>query len=255
MVKIFLAAFFCLSSGINAQAPPFHWPDRPGALDEYDSLQRLPTKEAGVNRFIMGDVHGYVRVYEGSEKTYQEVWISDYLEGEISGIAIADVNGDEKDEIVVFTERGRFHYFDLNDYGTIWSNPPDEYQSLTAMAIHNIDDDPQPELILCADRRLVIYDGRDQFEQWRSDQTELTTSDILVADVDGDDREEIILNDGYIFDANFFDLEWQAPEPFGDRIGLLDVDGDQIPELIGEFRGRFLRTYDLDLRREKAIGQ
>ena len=36
--------------------------------------------------------------------------------------------------------------------------------------IHNVDEDEQSEMILCADERLVIYDGRDQFEEWRSDQ-------------------------------------------------------------------------------------
>ena len=40
------------------------------------------------------------------------------------------------------------------------------------------------------------------------------------ADVDGDGRREIVLSDGYVFDAHFFDLEWQSPEPFGDIIDL-----------------------------------
>ena len=42
----------------------------------------------------------------------------------------------------------------------------------------------------------------------------------------GDDEDEIVLNDGYVFDAHFFDLEWQSPEPFGERMGLLDLDED-----------------------------
>ena len=60
------------------------------------------------------------------------------------------------------------------------------------------------------------------------------------------------LFDGYVFDARFHDLEWQSPESFGERLGLRDVDEDGIPEVIGEFQGRFLRIFDIDLRREKS---
>jgi hypothetical protein len=70
--------------------------------------------------------------------------------------------------------------------------------------------------------------------------------------VDGDGAEEIVLNDGYVFDARFRDLEWQSPESFGERLGLRDVDEDDIPEVIGEFQGRLLRIFDIDLRREKS---
>jgi len=121
------------------------------------------------------------------------------------------------------------------------------------MLAANVDDDPQPELILCADGRLVIYDGRDQFEEWRSEQTGLTTTSMLVADVDGDAMDEIVLNDGYVFSARVHTLEWQFAEGFGERMGALDLDGDGILELISEYRSRFIRLFDVDLRREKSL--
>ena len=123
------------------------------------------------------------------------------------------------------------------------------------MTLHNVDDDEQVELLFVADGRLHIYDGRDQFEEWRSDQDNITATEILVGDVDGDGAEEIVLNDGFVFDARYRDLEWQSPEPFGERMGLLDIDDDTIPEVIGEFQGRFLRVFDIDLRRLKAVGR
>jgi hypothetical protein len=126
---------------------------------------------------------------------------------------------------------------------------------MTAMTLHNVDDDEQVELLFVADGRLHIYDGLDQFEEWRSDQDNITATEILVGDVDGDGAEEIVLNDGFVFDARYRDLEWQSPEPFGERMGLLDIDDDTIPEVIGEFQGRFLRVFDIDLRRLKAVGR
>ena len=223
-----------------------------GALNEMRSVLQLPPGEAG-ERFALGDVHGFVHVYEAQEDgRYNEVWTSEYFEGGIGGLFLAYVDADGKEELIVYTDQGRFLYLDPRTYRTIWSNPPHEYQHISAMLVRNIDDDTPLELIFCADGRLVIYDGRDHFEEWRSTQTGLTSAQILVADVDGDGAEEIVLNDGYVFDARFHDLEWESPEIFGERLGLRDVDGDGIPEVIGEFQGRFLRIFDIDLRREKS---
>ena len=223
-----------------------------GALDEFDTLALLPASEDGDPRLILGDIHGFLHVFEQRDESFEEVWISSYLESAISGLIVVDIDNDSFEEIVVFTSNGRFHYLDLDAYNTIWSNPPHEYDRITALSIYNIDEDPQPELVFCADGYLIIYDGRDHFEEWRSDQSNLETTDILVADVDGDGSDEIVLNDGYVFDARFHDLEWQSPDSFGQRMGLLDLDNDGIPELIGEFGGRFIRIFDIDLRREKS---
>jgi len=225
----------------------------PGSLDEFDNIQRLPAVDGGSVRLVLGDANGVIHVYEERDGTFEEAWLSRYLEGAVSGVHVVDVNDDELQEIVVFTDRGRIHYFDTEGYNILWSNSPGEYEQLTAQTVADIDDDPQPELIFCAAGRLIIYDGRDQFEEWRSDQDNLTTTDILVADVDGDDEDEIVLNDGYVFDARFHNLEWQSSDPFGGHLGVLDLDGDGILELIGEFRGRFLRIFDVDLRREKSL--
>lgn len=227
--------------------------NHPGALDEFDGLRLLPSSPDAPARLVLGDTNGLLHVYEKRDGSFEEIWLSDYLEGAISGLFVVDVNDDELDEIVVFTDQGRIHYLDTQAYNILWSNAPSEYDNITAQIIHDVDDDPQPELIFCAQGRLIIYDGRDQFEEWSSDQTNLKTTDILIADVDGDDEEEIVLNDGYVFNARFRDLEWQSPENFGERMGILDVDGDGILELIGEFNGRFLRIFDIDLRREKSL--
>ena len=106
---------------------------------------------------------------------------------------------------------------------------------------------------MCADGRLIIYDGRDQFEEWRSDQDNINATELLIADVDGDEEREIVLNDGFVFDAMFRDLEWQSPVQFGDKMDVFDLDNDGIVELVGEFRGRFIRIFDIDLRREKSL--
>ena len=248
----FLIFLLCLSSA-GAERAEGALPSSSGALDEFDNIQWLPPAPDGSQRLILGDAYGLLHVYEKRDQSFEEVWNSDYLEGAISGLFVVDVDGDDLKEIVVFTDQGRIHYFDLQRYNPLWSNPPNEYSRITAQAVHDIDDDPQPELIFCAQGRLIVYDGRDKFEEWRSDQARLKTTEILIADVDGDQEDEIVLNDGYVFDAAFHTLEWQSPENFGERMGVLDIDGDGILELIGEFNGRFLRIFDVDLRRTKSL--
>jgi hypothetical protein len=226
-----------------------------GELGKFSALQPLPPGPKGKARAVMGDINGFLRVYEQRDGGYEEIWVSQYFEGGIGAVFIVDVDDDELDEIVFYTDRGRFHFLDASDYQLIWSIPPNQYERITAFTVHDIDEDPQPELIFCGDGRLIIFDGRDQFESWRSEQADFSSTQILIGDVDGDDTDEIVLNEGVVFDSQFFDLEWQSPEPFGERMGLLDIDADGIPELIGEFRQHFLRVFDVDQRRQKSISR
>ena len=223
-------------------------------FDKFDTILYLETSDES-KRIVYGDANGRVHILEGKNGQFQEIWLSEYLEGAICGLYLKDINNDGLTEIIVFTEQGRIHYIDVKDHRVIWSNPPGEYEHFNGHTVINIDEDKQPEIIICADGYLVVYDGRDQYEQWRSEQNNLAAKDILVADVDGDGSREIVLSDGYVFDAHFFDLEWQSPKPFGDTIDLIDLDGDGIAELIGQFQGRYIRVFDVDLRREKSIAQ
>ena len=146
-----------------AAALPVPWlVSRMGSLDEFDAMSPLPANTDST-RFVLGDAHGFVHVYERHGGAFQEIWLSEFLEGAVGGILVQDVDADDLAEIIVYTEAGRLYILDAADYRTLWSNPPNEYERLSAVAISNIDDDDQQELILCADGRLVVYDGRDRF--------------------------------------------------------------------------------------------
>ena len=233
-----------------------NWPEKTWSLDKFHNFVQLP-KETNEDptRFLMGDANGFVHVYEERNQAFQEIWLSEFLEGTISGLFVTDINADNSVEIVVYTLQGRIHIFNVNDYRNVWSNPPNEYNSITAMVLHNVDEDEQLEMIFCGDGMLIIYDGLNFFEQWRSEQSNMAATEIVIGDVDGDRTNEIILNDGFIYDAQFQDLEWQSPESFGDQLGLLDLDDDGIVEVIGQFHGRAIRVYDIDLRRQKSARQ
>ncbi|PIE75927.1 hypothetical protein CSA17_04930 [bacterium DOLJORAL78_65_58] len=69
-------------------------------------------------------------------------------------------------------------------------------------------------------------------------------------DVDGDGRNEIVLNSGKIVDAQTGSVEWEEEALFT-YLELLDIDGDGILEVITEngLAGP-LKVYDMDYGNE-----
>jgi hypothetical protein len=151
------------------------------------------------------------------------------------------------------------------------------------MAVANIDDDPQMELVFCAERaedvagyrsrattadeaerqrevelaRLHFFDCKNEFVEWES-ETGLHGRNIAIGDLDDDGNLEVVLNSGFVVDAVFRTVEWRHSAGFGDKIGFADIDGDGIPELVGEFRSttrprRALRFFDVDLKSESFL--
>jgi len=220
-----------------------------GWIGGLDAMKVLCEDDSGL-WLVYGDRRGLLHILQQKRRGFAEVWDSRSLGAPIAGVFVEDVDLDDADEIVVYTLRGGLYYFDAERYDVIWQNSEVEFQSMTCMTIENVDDDPQKELIFCADGYLYIYDAKNLFEEWRSDQ-EFSAQDIAVADVDGDSALEIVLNTGFVLDARFRDMEWQAPEPFGERMWLLDVDDDRIPEVIGESLDKTLNVFDIDLKQEK----
>ncbi len=117
------------------------------------------------------------------------------------------------------------------------------------MVAANIDRDPQDELIFIADSYLHIYDGLSRSTEWQS-QREFSAREIVLGNVDDDDQLEIILNTGIIFDTRFYNVEFEAEISFGEKISLMDVNGDQIPEVIGETADFTIRIFDIYAERE-----
>ena len=116
-----------------------------GAIDEFDTIVLLPAREDIPTRLIIGDLRGFLHVYEQRPDAFEEVWTSEYFESAIGGLFVADINEDGLEELIVFTQKGRLHYLNLDTYSTQWSNPPNEYEQITSMIIENVDEDEQPD--------------------------------------------------------------------------------------------------------------
>jgi len=197
-------------------------------------------------------------------------------------VFLGDVDADGKSDIVAYTETGDIVFYRIGDFKEIWRSTDDSYASVSAMVVTNVDDDPQLELVFCGEAltdvsgyrrsgnagdlerqraneigRLFIFDCLNLFIEWESEQG-LTAQSIAVGDLDDDGVLEIALNTGFVLDATYQRVEWQHQDGFGEKIGFADVDGDGVPELIGEFQNssrprKFLRFYDVDLQAESFL--
>jgi len=209
----------------------------------------IPGEGEGKERFMYADVLQHVHVYRIEKGKLVLEWESTNLASRVTALFAQDLYGDGDKEIVVATEAGRILIYDGQEYELLWENLQDPFEKIECMCAANIDSDPQAELVFIANSHLYIYDSMNKNLEWQS-QKELHAQEIIVANVDDDEQGEIILNTGTILDSRFYNIEFETEKPFGERISLIDINGDGIPEIFGENCNFSLRIYDVYAERE-----
>jgi hypothetical protein len=281
----------CVICGWDSQAADlewYKWKDSDvisfgGFVSEMRAVKVIASKDGSDQRIVYGDRQGSVHVLRLQEGRFREVWASPVLKSAIAEIFVLDIDVDDELEIVVYTEVGDVVFYRATDYQQIWRSTDGEFASISAMVIENVDEDPQLELVFCGEDaadvrsyrppsgsrdnpeqeravqvgRLFVFDCKNLFVEWRSEQG-LWGGSIVVGDLDDDGAPEIILNTGFVIDATYQRIDWEYRDGFGEKIGYADLDGDGIPELIGEFRSatrphRFIRIFDVDLQSESFL--
>ena len=198
-----------------------------------------------------GDVRGYVHVLRKEGAGFVHSWSTFSLGSPIKDIFADDIDADGVIELVVITSEGRMFVFDTKNRQMVWENTGNDFESVSTLAIDQLDRDPAKELVLCADSRLIVMDGEKLLREYQS--ADLYDADYMViGDVDLDAEKEIVLDSGFVVNPRTLYSEWQT-DYFGTRLALRDVDGDGIEELISESTGGALRVYDLDIRQEKSV--
>jgi hypothetical protein len=176
-------------------------------------------------------------------------WETTDLGSRAASMYVSDLYGDGVLKLIVATIRGRVLIYDFDSYNLEWENLQDRYKAIEYMVLANIDGDPQQECVLFADKLMIIYDGLNRNIQWLSD-TQYTARHVIVGNVDDDPQPEFILNTGRVVDSRFFTIEFEADQPFGDRISLFDVNGDGYPEVFGENTDFSIKVFDVWAQRE-----
>jgi hypothetical protein len=157
------------------------------------------------------------------------------LDGVVKEVYAQDLNRDGSPEIIAYSAKARIYVWDTKTFRVLWESVQENFKSIQAMTIADVDRDAQLELVICANNKLVYIDGVEFFRE-KEGRDPLDPSVLLVADVDGDLTNEIVSNDGYVFDTTTLNIEW-ATETFGYPLTLFDIDNDGIFEVLGETLG------------------
>jgi hypothetical protein len=201
------------------------------------------------HRFIYANNRNRLFVYKVSDEGITVDWEVGNLGSRVTALTVTDVRGDGRMSIVIATSRGRILAYGLEEYDLEYENINDKFGLISTMAVANIDDDVQQELIILGGNRLYIFDVVSNAVEWRSNQT-YAASQMVIGNTDDDPQVEIVLNTGWVIDSRFYNNDLEINAPFGDRIMLIDMNGDGYNDVFGEFNDFGLRVYDVYAQRE-----
>jgi hypothetical protein len=207
--------------------------------------------EQGMN-VVVGDRFGQINVYHLEPGTgSNRLWKSRTLAGPIEEVLVGDLDGDGLDDSILARTAAQIYVFKMDGFQMAFESLTNDYRQIHSFTIANVDQDPATEIVLNADQKIHYIDGVTFSRDWSSLQNYEATR-ILVGEVDGDGRPELVLNTGQILDSASGAVKWED-EVFGSRLELLDFDGDGIMEVLTESDGLPLKVYDIDYRSEKRF--
>lgn len=219
------------------------------ACGRFPFAQVIPLDGGDAWGLIYADVYGKIYLKRATAEGWKREWEITNLGAKVRRFFIVDVEPNGVLDLVVATMSGRILIYRLDDYSNIWENIEDDFSSIEAIDVVNIDSDPQMEFVFIADGTLYIVDSSDKRRQWISQQ-KFTATELIVANVDKDEQLEIILNTGIVIDSKFYQVDLAWDKPFGERLAVFDINSDGINEVIGEFPDYSLRIFDVYAQRE-----
>jgi hypothetical protein len=252
-VLLLVASGFTLARGADEELNYYEYHALWRAADRLDHLAVLEPSGAEVGLYlVLGDRYGLVHLYYLTHGKVQEVWKSKQLDGVVDEVLVGDRDGDRyNDCFAARTSSGMLYVWEGQKFDLVYESLTTDFQKIYTFDFGNVDDDPASELIVNADRHIYYLDGVTFNREWTSPY-EYQATRMCCGDVDGDRRNEIILNTGQVLDSRNGDVKWDD-EVFGNRIELLDIDGDGIPEILSENDGTALKVYDADHKKEKHM--
>jgi hypothetical protein len=219
-----------------------------------------------VNEVIVGSGEGYVYVYDAV--THELEWKSGELVRDAHGIAIGDVNGDGDNDLVIGTgyktDIPWSYVYVFNGKNKSLIGTIGNFDSrIRSISIVDVDQDGANEIVFgsgvalgetAGEGYIYIYGYNDgEFtREWKSDDLNGDVNGLVVHDLDGDQKLEIIASNGYRYTPgyvyifryrggiggvgtpNIYDQVWVSedigPKAYGLAVG--DIDHDGITELV-----------------------
>jgi hypothetical protein len=203
---------------------------------------------------VLGNYEGHINIIEFKDGEYREEWRSEKLGTRLWGIEVADLDGDESNEIIAGTGEGEVFIYDAKTHERKWRSP-ELTRDAHGFAIGDVDGDGENELIVGTGYKtdtpwgtVYIYNGMNLTLEAKIEKLGSRIRAIAIHDIDTDGVNELIFGTGhalgetpgegyihiYQFDGQRYVREWKSPDLNGDPEGLLieDVDGDGNYEMV-----------------------
>jgi hypothetical protein len=184
---------------------------------------------------------------------YREIAFSDGYHAGLSAAALLDLRADGRDEVVAGLGDGSVRAYAGTALVAAGSATVDG--AVAAFALADADNDGTPDLVVLSANAITLLDPA-TFASRGS--IPVGAAELAIGDVDGDGKNEVVLNTGAVLRLarNGSDLSsevvWTNPSgAFGVHIGLADIDGDGLPELIAMADWDELTVFDLDVQAQK----
>lgn len=217
------------------------------------------------NEIIAGNGEGEVYIYD--VKTHEREWRSPELTRDAHGFAIGDVDADGVNELLIGTG-----YKTDTPWGTLYIFNGQNFSleakierlgsRIRAIEVFDIDSDGVNEIIFGTGHALgetpgegyihiYSYNGQDYVREWKSPDLNGDPEGMLIEDVDGDGRNEIVTGNGYRYfpgflyifrysgglgvgDPDIYEMVFESddigPKAYG--LDAADIDGDGIIEIV-----------------------
>jgi hypothetical protein len=201
---------------------------------QFEFVIKYGSLEQGKLKILYADNSNHVHIYRYEDGRFDLDWEQTNLGTKVTSMFVTELYGDGRPMLVITNLGGRILVYDMDGYDLEWENLQDPFETIQYMTSANIDIDPQEEMVFVAADQLIIYDSLNRTFEWVSQQ-KVMAQHIKLANMDDDPQLEIILNTGIIFDSKFYNIEFEADRPFGERITLFDINpcynGRAIPPL------------------------
>lgn len=181
-----------------------------------------------------------------ADGSFEQIWRSHNYPAPIVRLALADITGDAKEDVIIALADGTIRIYDGPTRQEIKSLKA--AATLTAIAIADLDGDGKQEIVTSDGTGVFVYSPESGGLKW-SIPTGGGTS-IAVGNVDTDAALEIVTTTnggkGYVIDGVSKSIEWVYVNSFGAQVALGDIDGDGMKEIVAASGWQKITVFDAD---------